>query len=215
MAMWGSISKAGWKLVVVAFVNGLTVVTCSSPLPPCKGHQHPPHKVTWGSCATVHYLCLELYRLWTDLGHQTNGFFINGFILHVTTVLTIQASYQQSHSWMGHPYYHTSFVNMEGLVWRVLQVTQVHVHVLCPPPLTSGYFGQGQSCPPSNHSLMCYVLLNAHIHVHLRVHVYAVCVCVSACACVWPIWQVQNCISDTCRFQCLLGCTAYWWVPYM
>ena len=30
--------------------------------------------------------------------------------------------------------------------------------------------------------------------------------------CVWPIWQVLDCDSDTGRFQCLLGCIAYWWV---
>ena len=94
------------------------------------------------------------------LGHQTNGLFGNWLIYssyrtncHVCALFVNSIDQLPTVMFMtGKSYYHTSFANKECLALLILQVTRV-----CACPLTSGYPGQAEPCPPSAHSLTCYV----------------------------------------------------------
>ena len=85
MVAWESLLK---RVETVAFVNRLWLAYRRLPR---KGHQHPPHKGHLRPpCKGIVRICLELYGLLTDLGHQTNDMFVDGFFLAAVPSVTFK-----------------------------------------------------------------------------------------------------------------------------
>ena len=124
-----------------------------------------------------------------DLGHQTNGLFVNSFYstctcsyltrCHIRALFVNRhrlATNSPVHEWDNVVHTVPCFFRQHGELTLASSTGNTGIYVYV-PPLASSYPGQAQSCPPSTCSLTCYVKLNACMPV------YAVFVCV--CLCIW------------------------------